>query len=463
MGYTCNVCKKSFSRCAFLVHNSDSKCNPAPKEVLPVRPRPSTSTSFEQVEQSLPSTSSNADPSAPTVLQNGSLFMVVHLNNEETRSRPYANLTEVDIRHEESTTTTDNKKSYESNEDNASDFIEDLFDLLPEAAEEQQLQNVDVLFDIAPDLVENVAIVVEQVNPIEVAPTEEHQQMETAESNLEHNNTAALLEETDEAPKGFTKNGNPRKRAAPRCKEDIKSKRKKNKDKHALQPPCNNTCKRKCTTKLTEHRRMKIHEHFWAMEENERKVFILGHIDKSKVKRKTHPEEESRRGKTFFYFLTDSDGARKMIKSKGKMYDFEDFKDAVKASNSGKVTVKSMEHQDFFTEFNYSSQYKIMHKVPRPYLSEMVHVLFQRGSFDMFYRKSFSGEVFQLSFLKAGFTKKREVPKPNTRTSPRGVNKEKKQDIIKKLVPLMPPNSHGFWVDLAVSEEPDLITEHDID
>ncbi|XP_046683386.1 uncharacterized protein LOC124369424 [Homalodisca vitripennis] len=52
----------------------------------------------------------------------------------------------------------------------------------------------------------------------------------------------------------------------------------------------------------------------------------------------------------------------KQIKSKGKMYDFEDFKDAVKASNSGKVTVKSMEHQDFFTEFNYSSQYKIMHK-----------------------------------------------------------------------------------------------------
>ncbi|XP_046685019.1 uncharacterized protein LOC124370764 [Homalodisca vitripennis] len=153
----------------------------------------------------------------------------------------------------------------------------------------------------------------------------------------------------------------------------------------------------------------------------------------------------------------------KQIKSKGKMYDFEDFKDAVKASNSGKVTVKSMEHQDFFTEFNYSSQYKIMHKVPRPYLSEMVHVLFQRGSFDMFYRKSFSGEVFQLSFLKAGFTKKREVPKPNTRTSPRGVNKEKKQDIIKTLVPLMPPNRHGFWVDLAVSEEPDLITEHDID
>ncbi|KAG8322047.1 hypothetical protein J6590_031311 [Homalodisca vitripennis] len=100
-------------------------------------------------------------------------------------------------------------ESYESNEDNASDFIEDLFDLLPEAAEEQQLQNVDVLFDIAPDLVENVAIVVEQVNPIEVAPTEEHQQMETAESNLEHNNTAALLEETDEAPKGFTKKWEP--------------------------------------------------------------------------------------------------------------------------------------------------------------------------------------------------------------------------------------------------------------
>jgi len=115
-----------------------------------------------------------------------------------------------------------------------------------------------------------------------------------------------------EAPKGLTKKGNPRKRIPPRNKDEIKTKRQKNKEKHEIQPPCDEKCKRGCTKKILQDRREVIHHQFWDMEENERKLFILGHVNKSIVKRRT-TEEESRRGTTFIYNLTTTDGERKTV------------------------------------------------------------------------------------------------------------------------------------------------------
>lgn len=45
--------------------------------------------------------------------------------------------------------------------------------------------------------------------------------------------------------KGLTKHGNPRKRGLPRKKDEVETKRQRNKNKHDIQPPCNDTCKRK--------------------------------------------------------------------------------------------------------------------------------------------------------------------------------------------------------------------------
>lgn len=61
----------------------------------------------------------------------------------------------------------------------------------------------------------------------------------------------------------------------------------------------------------------------------------------------------------------------KQLKQKGKVYEFDDFADAVQNSNSGKVIVSKLKSpSDFFELFNYSSTYLISKTNPRPYLSE---------------------------------------------------------------------------------------------
>lgn len=147
------------------------------------------------------------------------------------------------------------------------------------------------------------------------------------------------------------------------------------------------------------------------------------------------------------------------MKSKGKVYDFEE---CVKKTCSGKVKVKSLQATDFFEPFDFYSLYKIKKKTDRPYLNEMVQVVFKRGSFNLHYKKSFSSEnSFELSFLKSGYLKKKSVPKPDRLRNNRGVNELKKSDIVAKLLPLMPQNRRDFWINLTTSDKPDLLTEID--
>lgn len=72
------------------------------------------------------------------------------------------------------------------------------------------------------------------------------------------------------------------------------------------------TCKRKCNDKISQDRREAIHTQFWELEEKERKVYVLGHINKSTVGRRT-TEDKSRRGKKFTYNLRTADGKRKIV------------------------------------------------------------------------------------------------------------------------------------------------------
>ncbi|XP_039288678.1 uncharacterized protein LOC111055158 isoform X2 [Nilaparvata lugens] len=151
----------------------------------------------------------------------------------------------------------------------------------------------------------------------------------------------------------------------------------------------------------------------------------------------------------------------KQLKLKGKVYDFEDFTEAVQNSNSKKVTVVSMKPEDFFLPFDYSSIYLISKAIPRPYLANMVQVSFSRGSLSLKYKTSFEGEQTTLKFLKVKHEKNQTVPAPTTRCTPRGVNAAKKDGILTKLLPLMPGNRKAFWLGLPVSDAPDLIDEQD--
>lgn len=71
------------------------------------------------------------------------------------------------------------------------------------------------------------------------------------------------------------------------------------------------------------------------------------------------------------------------LKRQGKTYDFSDFVEAVRSANSGKVEVKPMNYTDFYDWVDCSSLYKINHTKPRPYLSDIVQVIAEKGKFTL--------------------------------------------------------------------------------
>lgn len=148
------------------------------------------------------------------------------------------------------------------------------------------------------------------------------------------------------------------------------------------------------------------------------------------------------------------------MKRKGKLYDFSDFQEAVRECHSRKVDVKSMEPKDFFEWRDYTSQYKLKKQNPRPYLNDIVQVIARRGDYNLLYRNDSCGPVgplLQLNFL-TNKAYKEGIQIPPSRLSYRGIDKDKKNGILTKLVPLMPDNRKQFWRDIPVNDVPDLNT-----
>lgn len=70
-----------------------------------------------------------------------------------------------------------------------------------------------------------------------------------------------------------------------------------------------------------------------------------------------------------------------------------------------------------------------------------------RGRYCFSYKTDFDAEEYsQLNCLKS-----KKPPKPEVRSQPKGIPSTKKQDIIKKLGPLMPENRIAFCRNIPVS------------
>ncbi|KAL1505161.1 hypothetical protein ABEB36_004783 [Hypothenemus hampei] len=99
-----------------------------------------------------------------------------------------------------------------------------------------------------------------------------------------------------------------------------------------------------------------------------------------------------------------------------------------------------------------SSQYKIKKHYPKPHLKDMVEVVVTRGQHFLTYKTDFNSEdYYKLDFVKVKAKKGSIVslPKP----CDRGIKSERKEAIIKNLLPVMPANRHNFWLNLTVNEE----------
>lgn len=145
------------------------------------------------------------------------------------------------------------------------------------------------------------------------------------------------------------------------------------------------------------------------------------------------------------------------MKRKQKIYDFEDFTEAVANSCSGKVNVKKMEHFDFFKWQNFTSQQKLNKcENGRPYLSDIVKVVAERGKFTLQYHNDFDEAPKTLDFLMNKKMKKKEILKPVCCIqNPRGFPKDKKENIIKQLDNLLPETRKLFWKNLPILNDDD--------
>ena len=129
----------------------------------------------------------------------------------------------------------------------------------------------------------------------------------------------------------------------------------------------------------------------------------------------------------------------------GFIHDFEDFLSVVKSSNSKKMEVVEMTNDNIMDWASGQSTAKLR-KAPK--LANLKVIQLRRGSRSMWVKTTHGQEQFvEVDFLK----KKFDTSIPSTlRLRDVGVEEAKKDDIILKLVPLMPASRTNFWRSLKV-------------
>lgn len=147
-----------------------------------------------------------------------------------------------------------------------------------------------------------------------------------------------------------------------------------------------------------------------------------------------------------------------VMKARQKIYDFDDFADAVGSACKGNVIVKKMNYNDFYNWENFTSLGKLNKTgKDRPYLSDMVQIVAERGKTTLKYRNSFNEPSLQtLDFLQNKAMKKKQLLRPvSSLQRPRGFSQEKKQNLLKQLGDLFPENRKTFWESLPILAEPE--------
>ena len=136
----------------------------------------------------------------------------------------------------------------------------------------------------------------------------------------------------------------------------------------------------------------------------------------------------------------------------GNVYDFSEFVDVVKKSNSGKVDVIVLDNEKVRAYKGGQSQVKL--KKAKVLLGKMCVIQLRRGSRNLHYKTSHADDDFQqVDFLKNVFSLDRP---PKLRTEGRGIPDAKKTDIVRKLCPMMPASRRSFWENLMIGDAVDI-------
>lgn len=128
---------------------------------------------------------------------------------------------------------------------------------------------------------------------------------------------------------------------------------------------------------------------------------------------------------THLWALIHHDQVEKSLKQKGKVLDFDDYKNCVLNANNGKTTCIE-ELNNFLDVKDCSSRFKVSKTLPKQLLSNFCEVHFLRVSKRIPYKTAFDGNSTELCFLTAEALKEGVL-------APRGITVTRKINIIKKL------------------------------
>lgn len=141
---------------------------------------------------------------------------------------------------------------------------------------------------------------------------------------------------------------------------------------------------------------------------------------------------------------------------KGEIHTFDDFYDCVNTAQENSIAVK-MQASDFFTcDMICKPATKLR---PRPKLNDVKLIIFSRGSYNFTYANEFSGATKSCNFFTRDQLRRIQSHKfdisstMHFRLLPKGVELARKQGIIQKIVPLLPPDKKMYWYDLPTHDD----------
>ena len=149
-------------------------------------------------------------------------------------------------------------------------------------------------------------------------------------------------------------------------------------------------------------------------------------------------------GHTFMAADSVHSHIEKNMKKMKSVYDFEDFKSCITQSS---CEVMELNYYNFMAWTSGVSYNNLKKTEPRPYLSDMVVIELRRGFRSLYYKTSHNGKYISVKFLRDNFDLKKAEPN----SEPRGVDPAKKEQIVTKLVPLMPESRKRFWQNLPTN------------
>ncbi|CAH0547321.1 unnamed protein product [Brassicogethes aeneus] len=146
----------------------------------------------------------------------------------------------------------------------------------------------------------------------------------------------------------------------------------------------------------------------------------------------------------------------KSMKENPKIYDFQDFLNAVQNSTKSSY-IKEMNFSDFKHWPNLTTNYQLQKiNKNRPLLKDIAVLEARRGSKCLYYKTSFKDvEYKELNMLSK---KNTSLKDPENHTTDRGVSSERKNQIITNLSSLIPKHKLSFWQNLHESNAQNLIT-----